>query len=267
VTPKNCDNGLKFVRIGGRIDPGVAVMSIAAITSSFVSTVGARAASAPAAVAQAPRAGHRGGHDGGHRHELVDAMNQVLGIDGDQTKGQAQAVFRFAHALMQDLRNIEDGGAAGPGRGHGHGNAWGRRTWSDLPQRLDALATATAAPAAVRPEVPAQPLTPAVSIVTQPAATAGLPPIVAATVPQLELPPQPNPVTTTSAALHLMQVPSSRLLEAFAALRRALLDQSDPVAPQASRADLATTLNLLSRELTAGAPTDLPAGSVLNLTA
>jgi hypothetical protein len=30
---------------------------------------------------------------------------------------------------------------------------------------------------------------------------------------------------------------------------------------------LATTLNLLSRELTAGAPTDLPAGSVLNLTA
>lgn len=241
-------------------------MSIAAITSSFVSTTGTSAALAPVAAAQPPRAGHRGGHDGGHRHELVDAMSRVLGIDGDQSKGQAQAVFRFAHALMQDLRNIDNGGAAGLGRGHGHGNAWGRRAWSDLPQRLDALATATAAPAAARPEVAAQPLTPPVGVVTQ-TTTDGLPPIVAATVPQLELPPQPNPVTTTSAALHLMQVPSSRLLEAFAALRRALLDQSDPVAPQASRADLATTLNRLSRELTAGAPTDLPAGSVLNLTA
>jgi hypothetical protein len=238
-------------------------MSIAAITSSFVSKLGARPALASATAAQAPRADQRGGQ----RHELVTAMNQALGFDGEQTKDQAQAVFRFAHALMQDLRNIDSDGAAGPRRGDGHGNAWGRHAWSDLPQRLAALATATAAPAAERPEVPAQPLTPPVSIAAQPAASDALAPIVAATAPQRELPPQPNPVTTTSAALHLMRVPSSHLLEAFAALHRALVDQSDPVEPQASRADLAATLDRLSRELTAGAPTALPAGSVLNLTA
>ena len=105
------------------------------------------------------------------------------------------------------------------------------------------------------------------STTPQPATADELLPIVAATAPQLELPPQPSPVTTTSAAMHLMQVPSSRLIEAFAALRRALVDQSGPVAPEASRADLAETLDRLSRELTAGAPTALPAGRVLNLTA
>ena len=245
-------------------------MSIAAITSSFVSKLGDRPALAPVTAPRAPRAAQRGGHEGGQRHELVAAMNQALGFDSEQTKDQAQAVFRFAHALMQDLRNIDRDGAAGPRRGHGHGNAWGRHAWSDLPQRLAALATATAAtaaPAAQRPEVPAQPLTPPVSITAQPAASDALAPIVAATAPQRELPPQPNPVTTTSAALHLMRVPSSHLLEAYAALHRALVDQSDPVEPQASRADLAATLDRLSHELTAGAPTALPAGSVLNLTA
>jgi len=248
-------------------------MSVAAITSSFMAAVGASAALAPAVPAQAPRGAQRSGHEGGRRHELVDAMNHVLGIAGEQTKDQAQAVFRFAHALMQDLRSIDIGGMSGTGRGHGHGhfhghgNAWGRRAWNDLPQRLDALATAIAAPGAALPEVPAQPLTPPVSNTLQPTTADELPPIVVVAPPQLELPPQPSPVTTTSAAMHLMQVPSSRLIEAFAALRRALVDQSDPATSEASRADLAQTLVRLSHELTAGAPTALPAGSVLNLTA
>ena len=76
----------------------------------------------------------------------------------------------------------------------------GRREWSNQPQRTDALATAA--------------------------------------LSQPEVPPQPSPLTTTTAAVHLMQVPSSHLLEAFAALRQAIGDQADA-----------------------------PAGSVVNLTA
>ena len=89
----------------------------------------------------------------------------------------------------------------GPGGGH----AWGRRDWSDLPQRLDALATASGAPAA---ETPAAPPPEASASPSEP------PPLPEAGAAPTEPPPQPNPVTTTSAALHLMQVPTSRLLEA-----------------------------------------------------
>jgi hypothetical protein len=59
-----------------------------------------------------------------------------------------------------------------------------------------------------------------------------------AVLSQADVPPQPSPLTTTTAAVHLMQVPSSHLLEAFAALRQAIGDQAD-----------------------------MPAGSVVNLTA
>jgi len=82
-----------------------------------------------------------------------------------------------------------------------------------------------------------------------------------------ELPPQPNPITTTSAALHLMQVPTSRLLEAYTALRRAIGDQAEPTTPTSNRTELATLLERLAGELDAGATAELPAGSVLNLTA
>jgi len=121
-------------------------MSIAAITSSFVSAVRASVSAPPVEPVQAATAVQRGDHEGGRRHDLVDAMYQVLGIDGEQSKEQEQAVFRFAHALMHDLRSVDAGAEAGPGRGHGH--AWGRRDWSDLPQRIDALATAAGAPVA-----------------------------------------------------------------------------------------------------------------------
>ena len=237
-------------------------MSIAAISSSFVSAVRASANLAPVEPAQATRAVPRGREEGGRRHDLVDAMNEVLGIDGEQSKEQAQAVFRFAHALMHDLRSIDAGAAAGPGRGHGH--AWGRRDWSDLPQRIDALATAAGAPGSATPVLPAT----TIPTTTPGAAASTAAPPAAVVEPTLpEVPPQPNPITSTSAAVHLMQVPSSRLLEAFAALHRALSDQAEPLAPEANRADLATMLDRLSDELAAGSPAELPAGSVLNLTA
>lgn len=235
-------------------------MSIAAISSSFVSAVRASASSAPVEPVSASRMTSRQDEGGGRRHDLVDAMSQVLGIEGEPSKAQDQAVFRFAHALMHDLRSL-DGSAAGPGRGQ----AWGRREWRDLPQRIDALATAAGAavsapvaePAPVTPSAPSAPAAPPVSADA----------VAEVEAPEVELPTQPNPVTTTSAAVHLMQVPSSRLLEAFAALRRVLGEQTDAVAPQADRASLAAMLERLSDELAVGSSAELPAGSVLNLTA
>jgi len=252
-------------------------MSIAAISSSFISAVRASASGAPVQAASAVPALSRHAESGGRRHELVDAMNQVLGLDGEQSKAQDQAVFRFAHALMQDLRSIDGGPASGPGRGQ----AWGRREWSDLPQRIDALATAAAAPVAATAapvEGPAEPAMPIPMPVPKPVPTPVPVPVPAplSSVPAVptaevdttaELPPQPNPITTTSAALHLMQVPTSRLLEAYTALRRAIGDQAEPTTPTSNRTELATLLERLAGELDAGATAELPAGSVLNLTA
>jgi hypothetical protein len=104
-------------------------MSIAAISSSFVSAVRASTAGAPVQPVSGTPSVSRSLEGGGRRHDLVDAMNHVLGLDGEQSKSQDQAVFRFAHALMQDLRSLDGAGAPGPGRGY----AWGRRDWSDLP--------------------------------------------------------------------------------------------------------------------------------------
>ena len=81
------------------------------------------------------------------------------------------------------------------------------------------------------------------------------------------MPPQPSPLTTTTAAVHLMQVPSSRLIEAFMALRRALGDQSDALTAGHVRSGLAAFLQQLSAQLSPNAPSALPAGTVLNLTA
>lgn len=236
-------------------------MSIAAISSSFVSAVRAIASGAPVQPVSGTPAVTRHSEGGGRRHELVDAMNQVLGLDGEASKAQDQAVFRFAHALMQDLRSIDGAAAPGPGRGH----AWGRREWSDLPQRINALATAAGAPAATPPAPAEQPA--AAVVATAAPATAPVAPALAAEPAGADLPPQPNPITTTSAAVHLMQVPTSRLLEAFAALRRALGDQAEPSTPSSPRADLAALLDRLADELGSGAAAELPAGSVLNLTA
>ena len=245
-------------------------MSIAAISSGFVSAVRASANGAfgppvSGAPAISPQA-----ESSGRRHELVDAMNQVLGREGEQSKAQDQAVFRFAHALMQDLRSLDGGAGADAGAGPGRGHAWGRREWSDLPQRIDTLATAAGAgaPATNLAAPPTQPTAPAASsaAATTPARVP-VAPALEAELAAAELPLQPNPVTTTSAAVHLMQVPTSRLLEAFAALHLVLTDQAEPATPSANRADLASLLNRLGEALSVGAAAELPAGSVLNLTA
>jgi len=232
-------------------------MSIAAITSSFVTAVRARTVPASPTPAE-PVAEVRGAAKGGRRHELVDAMQQVLGSDGVDGKSGQQVVFRFAHALMHDLRKI-DAGADGPTPGVGH--AWGRRGYSDLSQRLETLATASATSA-----TPSTPL-----------------PVESPTPPVVDMPLQPDPLTATSAALHLMQVPTSRLLEAYAALRQALGDgdgDAEPSAavaapptgmstspPDANRAALAEFLTQLSTTLSTDTPASLPAGSLVNVQA
>jgi hypothetical protein len=225
-------------------------MSIATMSSSLVSAVRANATSAsvdPVRPITPARAAQRSSHEGGQRHELVDAMNQVLGVDGAQTKDQAQAVFGFAHALMHDLRSVDAGGApAAPARA-----AWGQRDWHDLAQRIDALATAANAPATgPAPDTAAA------------AAPATPPPTSAAAQPS-DGPPMPNPITPLSAAVHLMQVPSSHLLEAYAALRKAIGEQSASTGSQ--RGDLAAFLDQLVHQLAPDAAA--PAGSVLHLTA
>lgn len=257
-------------------------MSIAAITSSFVTAVRERTASASPPPAE-PVANVQEAPKSGRRHQLVDAMQQVLGAGSVDSKSDPQAVFRFAHALMHDLRKIE---TAAEGATSGAARAWGRRGYSDLPQRLEALATASAAPAAPPPASPRPPPTTALPVTPVPP-TAPEAPFstvdVAPDVPVADLPVQPNPLTATSAALHLMQVPTSRLLEAYAALRQALGDSepvpaaalapvpnastATPMAPDANRTALADFLTRLSSTLTSDTSATLPTGSLLNLRA
>lgn len=252
-------------------------MSIAAITSSFVTAVRERAAPASSAPAE-PVANVQEAPKSGRRHQLVDAMQKALGGGSVDSKSDPQAVFRFAHALMHDLRKIETGAE---GATSGAGRAWGRRGYSDLPQRLEALATASAAPQASPTSPPATALPAKALSATPVPPTAPEAPFstvdVAPGVPAADLPVQPNPLTATSAALHLMQVPTSRLLEAYAALRQALGD-SEPApaaaaappptaSPDANRTALADFLTRLSTTLTSDAPATLPAGSLLNLRA
>jgi hypothetical protein len=209
-------------------------MSIAAISSHFASAVRQSAASTPAAVesvapARAPA------REPGRRHELVAAMNQALGMDGGQDKATEQAVFRFAHTLMHDLRTMAGEETEGP-------RAWGRRDWGDLSQRLTALATAASSPAAPAEEAPA----------------------IAAPAPSTELPDAPNPLTTATAAVHIMKVPTSHLLEAFVSLQRALGQQSDASDPRTALADLAQRL---AAALAPSATNEVPAGSLFDIKA
>jgi hypothetical protein len=45
-------------------------------------------------------------------------------------------------------------------------------------------------------------------------------------VPAAELPDAPKPVTPANAAVHIMKVPSSRVIEVFASLQRAMGQQT-----------------------------------------
>ena len=202
-------------------------MSIAAISSQATSAVRRIAASAAGVdVAEPVRAVPRVARESSHRHELAAAMNQALGIEGQPSKATEQAVFRFAHALTQDLHLMARGAHDGP-------RAGGRGDWGDLPQRLSTLASAANAPP-----------------------------------PAAEMPDTPNPVTTATVAVHIMRVPSSRLLEAFVALQRAMGDDSVPSAPaDSARTELADLVRKLAAAVTPSMPAAPTAGSMLDVRA
>lgn len=163
--------------------------TLSAISSPYASVVRRSATAASADPAQPVRAVPRVATDTPRKHELFEAMTQVLkaASDGQVADDEGtQSVLRFAHALMHDLRTL-----GGDGAGEAADGA-GVSAWGDLPERLSTLATAAAAPAAQT------------------------------TVAVAEMPDEPNPVTTATAAVHIMKVPSSRLLEAFVAMHRAL---------------------------------------------
>lgn len=216
-------------------------MSIAAISSHYASAVRRSAAtassSAPAEATEPVRAAERAAREQPRRHELLDAMNEVLNAaaKGDVADDErSQSVLRFAHALMHDLRTL-----AGEGQGASFESA-APSAWADLPQQLSTLATAAAQPAA------------------QPAAQHADVVIAVA-----EMPDEPNPVTTTTAAVHIMKVPSSRLLEAFVSMHRALGQQTEPQPADQARAALADLVRRLAGAVT---PNGSPAtGAVLSL--
>ena len=222
-------------------------MSIAAISSSFVSAVRGSVDVAPVDAVLRARAVQSHHPQEGRRHELIGAMNQALGKVDEPGKESAQAVFRFAHALMQELRSVDAGGAQGPERGH----AWGRREWSDLPQRIDALATAVGARSDAPPPV-APPVDAAVLAVHAQA---------------IIEPPMPNPLTKTSAAVYMMQVPSSRLIAAYEALQQAMGSQPVAQTAAATHEGLSALLERLSSQLAPDTTSAVPAGSVVDLTA
>lgn len=225
-------------------------MSIAAISSNFVSAVRGGPDLPPVEPVQRARAVHREHPGEGRRHELVGAMNQALGQTDAPSKETAQAVFRFAHALMQELRSVDAGGDEGPGRGH----AWGRREWSDLPQRIDALATAVGAQVGHTQPI-ASPADTAAAVASVADAT------------EIAEPPMPNPLTRTSAAVYMMQVPSSRLIAAYEALQRAMGSQPVATTGAGAREGLAALLERLSSQLAPDTASAVPAGSVLDVTA
>lgn len=161
-------------------------MPIAAVSQAAVARAGA--ASPVSEVTRVDDAGAARQRPQERRRELVDAMMETLAVERSSLDRRSeQAVYRFAHALMHDLRAVGGGD---------HEEALGRRDWADVGSRLAALVAAAASSS--RADADAVP----------------------ESVP--EALPLPSPVTVTSAAVHLMRVPSSRLVEAFVALRDAV---------------------------------------------
>ncbi len=209
--------------------------TIAAITPPPVSVVrrNTAAASPPVEAAEPAQAVARAAHAPVRQHQLVDAMNRVFqAASAGQVADDegSQSVLRFAHALMQDLRTL----AGEPQGGAAEGAPVS--TWGDLPQRLSALATAASRPAAQT------------------------------TAAVAEMPAQPNPVTTATAAVHIMKVPSSRLLEAFVAMSRALGQQGELQAGR-EREALAELARKLAGSVKASPGTGRGAGTVLDVKA
>jgi hypothetical protein len=167
------------------------------------------------------------------RHELLDAMNRVLEAPADGAAADdraSQSVLRFAHALMHDLRTLGGEEGAAPADGAR------AQAWADLPQRLSALASAASKPAAD------------------------------ALVAVAEMPDEPNPVTTATVAVHIMKVPSSRLLEAFISMHRALGQQVELQAGR-EREALAALASKLAGAAKANPSPGRSAGTVLDVKA
>jgi hypothetical protein len=204
-------------------------MSIAAISSAFVPLMRTGSSVEPVeAAAAVPRAATAASHAGGRRRELIDATAHALGVTPSLDNHAEQAVFRFAHALMHDLRAV-----AGDRSDSGSVPDAGASAWGDLPQRLSALATA-----------------------------ASRPPTAAA-----ELPDTPSPLTPATAALHIMKVPSSRLLEAFVSLQRAIGQQAEDVTPAQTRTALAEMAQRLAAVASPSSGSAIEAGAVVDLRA
>jgi hypothetical protein len=218
-------------------------MSIAAVSRSFVAAINPTRSVEGRDAARAAHRHHEPREAPGRRSELIDAMNRALGVPADATKAQTQAVFRFAKALMHDLREIEGGD---DGEHRGGGKASGRREWNDLPQRLTALAAAAArepsAPEHADAELPDMHEAPVAAKVTE----------------------MPKPATPASIAVHMAKVPSSHLLQAFVAMQRALGREQDE---SSARSGLSTLATQLASALQPGTKSELPAGSVIHLTA
>lgn len=213
--------------------------TLAAISRSYAGAVRVGATASSSAAAEAPqpvRAVAPVAREQPRRHELIDAMNQVLEAAADGSVADdalSQSVLRFAHALMHDLRTLAgEEGTAGADGAHA-------QAWADLPQRLSALATAASSSS-----------TPAADTL----------------VAVAEMPDEPNPVTTATAAVHIMKVPSSRLLEAFVAMHRALGQQSELQSGQ-ERAALADLARRLAGSVPPNSAATQPAGAVLDLRA
>jgi hypothetical protein len=185
-------------------------MSITAISNLSADRVAAVAA-APEVVRTASATDDP--PSGGRRHELLDAMEAALGIQAGSMNADAeQAAYGFAHALMQDLRQMGDEGG-------------------DLPARVGTLA----------------------GLAFQ--SKAGAAP--ASKAPSSDDLKEPSPLTATTAALHVMQVPSSQLVEAYATLQRTLPEVDETAAGSIEPGQLAAFLHRLSEHLGA-VPADAP---------
>jgi hypothetical protein len=201
-------------------------MSIAALAS--VPAVGVRR-SATSATVDAPepvRALPRVTRELPVRSDLLDAMNEALRPAAEGGMGTDGA----SQPVLRFAHALMSDLRALPGGQTSRTPAWG-----DLSQRLSALATAAAQPVDTPPAAP-------------------------------EIPDQPNPLTSTTAAVHIMKVPTSRLLEAFVAMHRALGQQSDLQAGDERKA-LADLAKQLAGAVAPVGATSVKAGAVLDVKA
>jgi hypothetical protein len=187
-------------------------MSIAAISAHSFDRV-----AAVSDLREPPRAGTSTAEDrprGGNRHQLVSSMFTLLGTTVQRAEAKdEQAVYRFAHALMHDLRRVW---------GDDDDVALDRQDWADLTARLNALARA--------------------AIGAQGDGSAA--------------------ALSAGSAAELMRVPSSRLIEAFVAMRRALPAGRNE--PQAG-SPVAALGDFLQRLASTTAHAIAPSGALLDM--